>query len=215
MNNSHPNVIPIESRTPATEVNAILCELEQIYYELTENKSSFEVYFKEMWEDEATNGVKFAADFNHMMEEVPEEIEGYVPFYCIEISCAYCVQAIKQYTSNDDQSTNLTWAYLTEANFWRYFLKYLILSNQDEKSVLSSKASKAAKARHAKDPKQEALKEIASEFHKRGREKFEKYGFGAKFVREMGDKFPIIENLKTIENLVTKLKKGEKAIEHD
>lgn len=208
MNNNQPNITPIETRTPVTEANAIMCELEEIYNELTENKSSFEEYFKEVWEDNAINGVELAADFNRIIEGAPEGIDGYVPLYCIEISCAYCVQAIKEYATNKDQSTNLIWIYISEANFWRYFLKHLILSGQDERKILSSNASNAAKARLANDPKQKDLKEIKSEFYKQ-KEKFKNRGYTAYFVRAMWEKHPNIESSKTIEKLIARLKKKE------
>jgi hypothetical protein len=207
MSNKSPEVTPFKARTPVAEAEAIMCALEEIYYELTDNKSSFMEYFKEMHENEATDGVKFAAYFNYMLEEAPEELEGYMPFYGIEISCAYCIQAWRQYKANNNQSTDLIWTYLSEANFWRYFVKYLILSDQDEKNILKSNASKAAKARLKNDPKQKVLDEIKLEFHKLEIERFKKYGFTAQFVKEMMDKYPIIENQKTVENLVAKLKK--------
>lgn len=69
-------------------------------------------------------------------------------------------------------------------------------------------ASKAGLARHEKDPKQKVLQQIKSEFHQRPRIHFEKYGYGAHFVREMMEKYPIIESQKTIENLIRNLKKN-------
>lgn len=56
------------------------------------------------------------------------------------------------------------------------------------------------------DPVQIALKRIELEFNKVSSE-FEKYGYGAEFCRKMGDKYPIINEPKTIQNLVTRLKK--------
>ena len=63
-----------------------------------------------------------------------------------------------------------------------------------------------AMKRLEKDPVQIALKLIELEFYKVSSE-FEKYGYGAEFCRKMGDKYPIIDEPKTIQNLVTRLKK--------
>ncbi len=194
-------------RTPVTEANSIMCELEKIYMELT-NNSSFEKYFIETWEDETTNGVELASEFNRIMEEEPKKIEGDEPLLCIEISCAYCVQAIKEYAVSNEQVSNVVWAYLTEANFWRYFLKHLILSNQDEKNILSKNASNAAKTRLAKDPKQKDLNEISLKYYE-VKDKFKRPGYTAAFVRDMAKQYPNIQSIKTIENLIARLRKEE------
>jgi hypothetical protein len=73
-------------------------------------------------------------------------------------------------------------------------------------NVRSDFARNAALARVAKDPKQKALKEIETEFHKVSGQ-FKRRGYGAQFIREMADKHPIITDTKTISKLVARLKK--------
>ena len=66
--------IPVEMRAPITEVGAILCELAEIYQEITKADDFIEKYFGEMWNDETTNGDKGSADFYQMLNETPEEM---------------------------------------------------------------------------------------------------------------------------------------------
>ena len=84
-----------------------------------------------------------------------------------------------------------------------------ILAKVDSKAQKKSRtylAKIAANARIAKDPKQLKLLAIEREFiicnypfHKRG--------YKIKFAREMHNKYPEIESIKTIENLISKLVK--------
>ncbi len=62
----------------------------------------------------------------------------------------------------------------------------------------------------ANDPKQSAKEEITKEFLL-VQSQFKRRGFTAQFVREMADKYPIIESYKTIEKLTTELKKKHPA----
>lgn len=75
-----------------------------------------------------------------------------------------------------------------------------------KKEALIHLAKKAVDAKLLKDPKQIALKEIEQEY-KVKKTKFKIYGFSAQFIRDMADKYPIINSQKTIEKLVARLNK--------
>ena len=124
----------------------------------------------------------------------------------IIISCAYCVQAMKEYEANNHCPNNLAWAYITEANFWRYALRSVNLTREEMIGILRKNASRDARARHAQDPKQRSLREIKKKVIQ-NRKKFNKRGYGAKFIREMAEKYPEIESYKTFENLIARVKK--------
>ena len=87
------------------------------------------------------------------------------------------------------------------------FKQIPLVSEKSGKLALSENARTAAKIRLENDGKQLALKEIEGHF-KASTYPFDKRGYIAKFVREMGSKYPIIESYKTIEKLVAKLKKN-------
>lgn len=198
--------MPVAMRTPITEAGAILCELAEIYKEITKADDFLEKYFGEMWSDETTNGDKGSADFYQMMNETPEEMEKVAGFCSMLISCAYCVQAMKEYLVNNKEPTNLAWAYVSEANFWRYFVKHIIVNNEENEKILSNNASQAARARYAKDKKQQQLKEIKDQFLK-NKDKFKERGYTANFVRKMASKYDEIKEIKTIANRVAMWKK--------
>lgn len=67
-------------------------------------------------------------------------------------------------------------------------------------------ASKGGQARVANSPITKALKEIEQEYHKEAH-KFKRHGYGAPFCRKMHDQYPVIEDIKTIQRLVTRLNK--------
>lgn len=198
--------IPVEMRTPITEVGAILCELAEIYQEITKADDFIEKYFGEMWNDETTNGDKGSADFYQMLNETPEEMEKVTGFCSMLISCAYCVQAMKEYLANNKEPTNLAWVYVCEANHWRYLIKHIIINNEENRKILSTNASRAARARYGKDKKQQQLKEIKDQFLK-NKDKFRTRGYTAEFVREMANKYIEIQEAKTIANRVAMWKK--------
>ena len=206
INDNELREMSIKMRTPITEAAYILDELANIYMELHGKDDFVEIFFKKMWKDETTDGANMAEEFKRSWDENPGEIEINGGGACMFISCAYCVQAMREYKANDDQPTNLAWAYTLEANTWHHFLKNIVTSDKEMKEILSNRASQAAKARYAKDPKQKCIKEIEEKFIK-DKGKFERRGYGAKFVKEMGEQYPEIESYKTIEKLVTKLKK--------
>lgn len=77
---------------------------------------------------------------------------------------------------------------------------------ENGKDAISNQMRKNAQIRLLTDPKQLALKEIEKEFLS-VKNQFKRRGYTAQFVREMGGKYPIIESYKTIEKLVSELKK--------
>lgn len=84
-----------------------------------------------------------------------------------------------------------------------------IIAKVDLKAQKKSRnylAKVAANARIAKDPKQLKLLAIEKEFINCNYP-FQKRGYKAKFAREMHNKYPEIESIKTIEKLITKLAK--------
>ena len=120
----------------------------------------------------------------------------------LHVIYSYCVQAIREYMTNNEVPTNLAWAYVVEAE--------RELSSLDSfrfvESKIKERATKAGKAAHANSPKQKIKVEIKKEFEA-SRYPFEKRGYTTKFVNEMAIKHPEIENIKTIANWVAKLKK--------
>lgn len=70
-------------------------------------------------------------------------------------------------------------------------------------------ASKGGQARAANSPATKALKEIEVEFNNE-RSQFKRHGYGAEFCRRMYEiHFPDIKDIKTIQDLVTKLKREQ------
>jgi len=72
-------------------------------------------------------------------------------------------------------------------------------------------AKRAANARYKNDPRQIALAEIKQQYQA-NKTQFKRRGYSAQFIREMHDKYPIIESQKTIENLVSALNKTNEDI---
>lgn len=70
-------------------------------------------------------------------------------------------------------------------------------------------AKNAVRKKLKNDPKQKALKEIQRHYDS-NKFQFKRRGYSAQFVKQMGDKYPIIESHKTIERLVAKLNKINK-----
>ncbi len=76
------------------------------------------------------------------------------------------------------------------------------------KQALSNNAKLGSIAKLKNDPKQLILKEIEV-LYKSSTYPFHKRGYRAKFCKEMAAKYPIIENIKAIENLFDRLRKSE------
>lgn len=76
---------------------------------------------------------------------------------------------------------------------------------------ISNKAKLAALSKLKNDPKQKALAEIKNHYQA-NKCQFKRRGYSAQFIREMHDKYPIIESQKTIENLVSALNKQNEDI---
>ncbi len=72
---------------------------------------------------------------------------------------------------------------------------------------ISKQKSDYGRQRQLGTPKQEALDKIAQAFHL-AQDKFKERNYGAKFIREMGDKYPEITDIGTIQKHVRKLKKA-------
>lgn len=73
----------------------------------------------------------------------------------------------------------------------------------------SKKMKEYALLRLANDPKQKALDEIKSQYEV-VKHQFRRRGFSAQFVKNMAERYQIIESPKTIERLVAKLNKINK-----
>lgn len=121
----------------------------------------------------------------------------------MEAVISYSAQAIQSEKIGEHV---LAWTYACDAQYWSGILKAAIIQRLNP-NPLSINGLKAALAKLANDPKQEALKEIEMEFHKVS-SKFKRHGYGADFCRKMQDKYPIILDHKTIPKLVTRLKKS-------
>lgn len=80
-----------------------------------------------------------------------------------------------------------------------------------EALLRQSAASRAGKARAAKDPRTQALNEIEKEYWLR-EVQFKRSGYQAVFTREMHAKYPIIEDVKSITTRITKLNKQKISI---
>ena len=122
----------------------------------------------------------------------------------LHVIYSYCVQAIREYMTNNELPTNLAWAYVVEAE--------RELSSLDNfrffQSKIKERASKAGKAAHANSPKQKIKEEVKQKFEYSSYP-FHKHGYTTKFINEMHEQHPEIESIKTIEKWVADLKKGK------
>jgi hypothetical protein len=148
---------------------------------------------------------------------------------------AYCVQAIGEYMDNNEIPTNLAWAYVCEA--WRELsmLDYARTRLASEKqipnliqsaiieresnatnslwaielvaSAMKARASKGGKARAAKDPKTQALRQIEEVEYPLKKHLFHLRGRRNEFVIEMQAKYPVLVSKDSIERLVDRLNK--------
>ena len=77
--------------------------------------------------------------------------------------------------------------------------------------ILSEIGKNAVNIKLANDPKQAALKEIATHYET-NKAQFKRRGYSAQFVRDMHAQYPNIQDQKTIANLVAKLNKANELI---
>lgn len=75
----------------------------------------------------------------------------------------------------------------------------------------TKQARNAALARLRGDPKQKALLEIEQKYQA-VKSSFKRHGYTAQFARDMHVKYPIFEDIRTIQNLVAKLNKSNELI---
>lgn len=107
--------------------------------------------------------------------------------------------------------------YIEVKNLIETFKKYTLLinalNNITNRRLNKHNKSKAmreyAKLRFVNDPKQKAKDEIKSHYEV-VKHQFRRRGYSAQFVKEMAALYPVIESIKTIERLVTKLNKINK-----
>ena len=202
--------------TPQAEVTKILSHLEEIYITVLENKhdnlptieikNSFKAYCAETWSDESTSGEELAAEFNRRENEEGNQffndIGEEMPFLLICLSTEYCVQAIKA------KDLNMAWGYITEANFWRWFLNHTIIREEAKKEALTEKARTNANKRLNSDPKHHAMNAIKLEFCNNPL-KFEKRGYLQYFVNEQATIHQdTLSDPRSIRNYITRLKKA-------
>lgn len=107
--------------------------------------------------------------------------------------------------------------YIEAENLIETFNKYSslieVLNNINNRRInkldKSNTMREYAKLRLANDPKQKALDEIKSHYEL-AKNQFKRRGYTAQFVKEMAALYPVIESIKTIERLVTKLNRINK-----
>ena len=80
-----------------------------------------------------------------------------------------------------------------------------------QKYQKTRQARNAALKRLKDDPKQKALIEIEAHYEA-SKSSFKRYGFSAQFAKLMHREYPIFEDIKTIQKLVTKLNKSNEHI---
>lgn len=139
----------------------------------------------------------------------PYRLEWYMEK--IEIECSYiqimsaysimrCDEAITALLSQDTPKAAFYFTLSLQANDCCWESKVFEMRENESSTIRSNLGRKAVLAKLAKDPKQLALREIKAHF-KESIYPFDKRGYRAKFCKEMAAKYPIIENIKTIENL--------------
>ena len=157
-------------KTIPNEVAVTLAELSEIYSTIT-GGLNFEDYTRKIWKGDTPNGDKVALEFNSKLDEIAEsDIPYHVEFCCIEISCDFCVQAMRE------TKVDLAWSYVVKANFWRDMLKHIHFDSK----ILSDNARKAGLARAENSKVGKALKEIEAEFFK-VKDQFKRRGYSAEF----------------------------------
>lgn len=132
------------------------------------------------------------------------------PFALLQVMNVIVDYSVQAFKAVDIGKNKLAWTYASDASYWSGILR-ASQSFKAEPSPLAINALNAALARLAGDPKQKALKEIDILYSEQ-KSQFKRRGYTAKFVRDMHDKYPVIEDQKTIARRVAKLNKKNESI---
>lgn len=143
----------------------------------------------------------------HELDELfPDKQENFEFLFSLALGSYWLNMANSKFNSNQNIDLNLLGqaldAYEYSHSSWAMWMGDV---------ELSEKMSKNALLRLERDPKQKALADIEKHYLA-NKAQFKRYGYSAEFIREMHDKYPIIQSYKTIENLVTRLNKKNELI---
>lgn len=136
-----------------------------------------------------------------MSQEVKDELLN-----DLNIVVVGALDDVKQSVINDPNSTYFFYPLITSCMILGQIYGKIGFSKSTSKLM-----SNYAKIRLLNDPKQKALAEIEQHYQE-SKTQFKRRGYTAQFIREMHDKYPIIESQKTIENLVSALNKENELI---
>ena len=201
--------VEIKDRTPVTQAIEIIMILDGMWLNDFDGDMSHKDVLSRLFKEE---NVDAAALKESLLNSTHYDQKNRYLGFLLVIS-AYCVQAIGEYMDNDEKPTNLAWAYVDKARYELSALDYartrLAIENEIPdliQSEISQRASKAGKAAHANTDKQQIKINIAQHFQE-STYPFHKHGYTTKFINEMLEKYPKIENIKTIQKWVAEFKK--------
>ena len=190
--------VELKDRTPVSQAIEIIMILDGMWLADFNGDMSHKKVLNDLFNADDVDGA--AAKKSLLNQGNFERKHAYLGL--LHVIYSYCVQAIREYMTNNEVPTNLAWAYVVEAE--------RELSSLDSfrfvQSKIKERATKAGKAAHANSPKQKIKEEVEQNFIESSYP-FHKHGYTAKFVRDMQVKYPEIENIKTIEKWVAELKR--------
>jgi len=193
---------PIGERTAKTEASKVIQELSGIHGEAFGNPDDYYKYcVGPMWNDPRAVGDELISRI-----ETDGELPGWTenPVFSNErqartmiammrVSCAYAIQSLKS-----EEMSSIAWAYACSANEW-LGLALGYFSHCGRHDNFKQRAIKAAKKRHADDPKQKE-KHLVFECWIGWKVKPTQYKGKAAFARDMLDKCEHLKSQKKIED---------------
>lgn len=211
--------VEIKDRTPVTQAIEIIMILDGMWQDDFNGDMSHKRVLSKLFKEE---NVDAAALKESLLNSTHYDQKTRYLGFLLVIS-AYCVQAIGEYMDNDEIPTNLAWVYICEAernlsalDIYRQVQLKLKESasrpdsswaNEVVSSAMKAQASKGGRARAAKDPKTQALKQIEEVEYPLKKHLFHLRGRRIEFVNAMHVKYPIFTNPDSIMQLVDRLNK--------
>lgn len=210
--------VELKDRTPVTQAVEIIMILDGMWLTDFNGDMSHKSVLSKLFKDE---NVDAAALKESLLNSTHYDQKTRYLGFLLVIS-AYCVQAIGVYMDNNEIPTNLAWAYICEAerdlsalDIYRQVQSKIKEVTQNDsswanemvESAIKVRASKGGKARAAKDPRTQALKQIEEVEYPLKKHLFYLRGRRTRFVNEMHVKYPMIINADSIKQLVDKLNK--------
>lgn len=195
--------VELKDKTPVSQAIEIIMILDGMWQTDFDGDMGHKAVLTRLFKAENVDAAELKESLHNTIEQYDHKTR-YLGF--LLVISAYCVQAIGEYMDNNEVPTNLAWAYVVQAERELSSLEIF----RYVKLKIKERASKAGKAAHANSPvyakKQQIKKEVEQQF-KDSSYPFDKRGYTAKFVKEMAERYPEIENIKTIEKWVAELKK--------